>query len=215
MSPPPDPTRIYHITHVDNMPSILADGGLYSDAVMVERGGPTASIGMGSIKGDRLQQPMKCHVGDMVGEYVPFNFCPRSVMLNVIYYANHPSLTYRGGQEPIVHLEADVRRVVDWADGGGRKWAFTLANARAKYTEFRVDLRDLDEIDWAAIVAQDFRAEQVKESKQAEFLVHEFFPWALVTQVGVFSEAIATRVRGAMRGAAYQPEVVVRRAWYF
>ena len=215
MTAPPDPVRIYHITHVDNLSAIIGDAGLYSDAVMNPRGGPGVSIGMGSIKGDRLRQPMKCYPVDVVGEYVPFNFCPRSVMLNVIYYANHPALSYTDGQGPIVHLEADVRRTVEWADGEGRRWAFTLANARAKYAEFRTDLRQLDQIDWPAVGARDFRDSQVKEIKQAEFLVYEFFPWWLVERIGVLSEDIATRVRRVIARAAHQPEVAVMRAWYF
>lgn len=215
MTTPPDPTRIYHITHVDNLPSILGDGGLYSDSVMIPRGGPAVSIGMGSIKDDRLHQPMKCHPGDMVGEYVPFNFCPRSVMLNVIYYTNAPGLAYRGGQGLIVHLEAGLLRVVESANREGRGWAFTLANARAKYAAFRTDLGNLDEIDWTAVGARDFRDEHVKEIKQAEFLIREFFPWELVEQIGVHSEDIATRARRSLGAAAHKPEVAVRRDWYF
>ena len=36
----------------------------------------------------------------------------RSVMLYVIDKANHPNLAWRGGQGPIVHIEADLREVV-------------------------------------------------------------------------------------------------------
>ncbi len=49
---------------------------------------------------------VKCHPGTKVGEYVPFYFCPRSVMLYILYMGNHPELGYRGGQAPIVHLSA-------------------------------------------------------------------------------------------------------------
>ena len=37
MSANPDQVLIYHITDVENLPSILADGGLRSDAVMTDR----------------------------------------------------------------------------------------------------------------------------------------------------------------------------------
>ena len=71
----PERPRIYHITHVDNIKSIAADGGLVSDAVMVARGGPPASIGMSEIKRRRLEElRVKCHPTDFVGEYVPFYF---------------------------------------------------------------------------------------------------------------------------------------------
>ena len=31
-------------------------------------------------------------------------------MLYVIHCANHPELAYRGGQQPIIHLEADLHQ---------------------------------------------------------------------------------------------------------
>ena len=50
----------------------------------------------------------------------------------------------------------------------------------AHYTEFRNDLDDLDEVDWAAVANNDFRSPEVKEGKQAEFLVQETCDWNLI-----------------------------------
>lgn len=213
-TPPPRP-KIYHITHVDNLVAILADGGLHSDAAMIARGGPSAPIGMSSIKQRRLSLPIHAHPGTHVGDYVPFYFCPRSIMLFVIHCANHPDLTYRGGQGPIVHLEADLDAVVAWASAARYRWAFSLSNAGAYYAQFCVSATDLDQIDWAAIQATDFRAPAVKEAKQAEFLIHGFFPWTLVTTIGVHSPAIRTRALTAIAKSAHQPRVVVLRNWYY
>ena len=91
---------IYHITHMDNLPSIITKNGLWSDAVMLEKDGNKANIGMSAIKERRLGLPVVCHSGDQVGEYVPFYFCPRSIMLFLINRANHPDLDDRGGQDP-------------------------------------------------------------------------------------------------------------------
>ena len=76
-------------------------------------------------------------------------------MLYVIHMANHRELAYRGGQGPIVHLEADLCETVAWADQQERKWAFTLSNAGSGYFEDRSDLAQLDEIDWEAVQARD------------------------------------------------------------
>jgi hypothetical protein len=147
---------------------------------------------------------------------VPFYFCPRSIMLFVIHCANHPELTYRGGQGPIIHLEADLNEVVAWAEAHGVRWAFSLSNAGAVYTEFRAHLNQLGEINWRAVSATDFRAADIKEGKQAEFLLHGFFPWHLVRRVGVHSRAIQARVTALLAGAAHQPPVEVRAGeWYF
>jgi len=214
MATPSNPS-IFHITHLDNLSSILEDGGLLSDAAMIARGNPQHAIGMNTIKERRLNLPVKCHPGDMVGEYVPFYFCPRSIMLSVIWYANHPELAYRGGQGPILHLVSDVDRAVEWADDAGQRWAFTLSNAGAAYAPFRDDLADLSDIDWAAVRTNNFADPQVKEGKQAEFLVQDFFPWDLVTRIGVLSDGIKARVSAALEGAHHRPPVDVLPRWYF
>ena len=75
MTAAPTQPSIYHITHVENLPAILADDCLRSDSTMIERGGPKAQIGMSTIKQRRLRLPVRCHPGDRVGDYVPFYFC--------------------------------------------------------------------------------------------------------------------------------------------
>jgi len=108
--------RIYHIVHGDRLASIIADGVLWCDAEMQRNLRPGTSIGMSTIKERRLRKRLNSCPGLRVGDCVPFYFCPRSVMLYVIYKKNHQELPCRGGQEPIVHLEAEVQEVVDWAE---------------------------------------------------------------------------------------------------
>ena len=215
MTAPPARPKIYHITHVDNLLSIVGDGRVVSDATMIARGGPATAIGMSSIKQRRLTLPVHCHPGDHVGDYVPFYFCSRSVMLYLIYMRNHPELTYKGGQGPIVHLEADLHEVVAWADGEARRWAFTLSNAGAYYTQYRSSLDQLDEVDWDAVAARDWRSAEVKEAKQAEFLVHGYFPWTLVSKIGARSMDISSQVNLALGSAQHHPMVEIRPDWYY
>ncbi len=215
MPAPPASPKLYHITHVDNLPSIVADGGLWSDAELIARGGPVASIGMGSIKQRRLGLPVKCYPGDFVGGYVPFYFCPRSIMLFLIHCANHPELAYRGGQALILHLELDLHEVIRWADAQPRRWAFSLSNAGAAYSEFRNRADQLDQIDWPAVADTDFRSASVKESKQAECLVADFVPWQLVRRVGTISPALRAQAIRHIGSTAHRPSVEVCRPWYF
>ena len=216
MSPRPAHPKLYHITHVDNLRAIVAEGMLLSDAAMIAGGGPVQAIGMLTIKRRRVRElEVVTRPGTKVGDYVPFYFCPRSVMLYVIYRANHPELTYRGGQEPIVHLETDLHRVIRWAEENGRRWAFSLSNAGATYAEFRSRVDELDQLDWNAITATDFSAAEVKERKQAEFLVHGRFPFDLVDRIGVRSTAIQSRAAAALVGSGHQPAIEVHPEWYF
>ncbi len=212
----PKSPKIYHITHVDNLAPIASNGWLLCDREIFLSGRTVQTIGMSNIKRRRIEErEVKCHPGTKVGDYVPFNFCPRSVMLFVISRRNHPELTYLGGQGPIVHLEADLERVVQWADENRRKWAFSLSNAGAKYTEFRHRINDLALLDWDAIAAPLFVDARIKERKQAEFLLHERFPFELVERIGVHSIVIETQAAEALADTPHRPLVEIRPEWYF
>jgi hypothetical protein len=202
MTQPPAAPKIYHIVHVDKLAAI-AEAGLCSDAEIRQANPGGTVIGMNSIKNRRLTLPVGCHQGTHVGDYVPFYFCSRSIMLYVIYCANHPELEYRGGQGPIVHLEADLHETIRWADAQLRPWAFTSANAGAYYTEFHANVASLDQLNWPAITERDFRSADVKEAKQSEFLVHNRFPWELVRRIGV------------TRHAAHRPPIEIQSSWYY
>lgn len=218
MQTPPDEPKLYHIVHVDRLASIAESGGLLCDAELVGRAEVGTGIGMTEIKQRRLSLPISCRPGLRVGDCVPFYFCPRSVMLYLIHRANHPNLTYRGGQGPIVHLEVDLKKVVKWANDNGRRWAFTLSNAGANYFEDRCDLRQMNELAWDSISATLWSGPGVanaKEGKQAEFLVENTVPWDLIGRIGVLSADIEAAARRAIRTRAHRPPVEIRRDWYY
>jgi hypothetical protein len=98
LSPPPSQPQIYHITHVDNLESIARRGEIWSDGLCRNNNLGNKQVGMSAIKARRLfELEVDCHPGTKVGEYVPFYFCPRSIMLYLLYRGNHPDLTYTGG----------------------------------------------------------------------------------------------------------------------
>ena len=212
MAVPAQP-KIYHICHVDRLASIVASGGLLSDAAILQQALPGTVIGMNTIKQRRLHElTLTSHPQLHVGHCVPFYFCPRSVMLFLIHRRN-PELTYQGGQELIIHLEADLQATVAWANAQQRRWAFTLSNAGAYYFEDRADLAQLGEINWDAVQARDWR--QHKEGKQAEFLVEQNFPWHLVERIGVHSRPAHSQVSHALPVLGHRPVVEIQATWYY
>lgn len=219
MTKPPEKVWIYHIVHKDRLESIMDDGFLWSDAETRARASAGTTVGMMGIKNRRLETSLGSHPGLAVGSCVPFYFCPRSIMLFLLHKGNHPEVTYRGGQEPIVHLVAEMPATVTWADENDLRWAFTLSNAGSSYFEDRADLNCLDEIDWEAVKATKWSgngvSRQVKEGKQAEFLVERCFPWGLVQGLGVRSEAVGRDVARMMAGRAHRPTVKALPAWYY
>jgi ssDNA thymidine ADP-ribosyltransferase, DarT len=217
--PVPAQPKIYHIVHADRLASIIADGSLWSDAEMLKRRCVGTTIGMTKIKARRLNElSLSCHPDMRVGHCTPFYFCSRSVMLYLIHCKNE-ELTYKGGQEPIVHLEADLHATIAWAQQNKRRWAFTLSNAGAHYFEDRADIARLSDINWDAVQANRWSgngvSRSVKEGKQAEFLIEQAFPWHLVERIGVFSQGYVQPVSNSMHGAAHRPRIEIRRNWYY
>ena len=207
--------KIYHIVHVDRLSPIIADGCLWCDAEIVRRAPPETTIGMNDIKHRRLNElTLASHPDLHVGDCVPFYFCPRSIMLYLIYQGNHQQLTYRGGQGPIIHLEADLHASVDWAhQQSQRRWAFTLSNAGSRYFEDRCDLAQLHEIEWSAVQATQWKS--CKEGKQAEFLMESSFPWHLVERIGVHSQAVYQQVVRALQATGHKPQTEIKPEWYY
>src|SRR4051794_4420830 len=127
MARDPRETFIYHITHIENLPSIVKDGGLHSDAVMAAR--DSTLIGYSEIKKRRLNEiNVSCCLFHNVGDFVPFYFCPRSPMLFSINKGNTGQPP--GCQRQIVHLVSTVADAVAL----GKPWAISSGNAGAYHT---------------------------------------------------------------------------------
>ena len=214
VAPVPLHPKIYHIAHVDRLPSIVADGFLWCDSEIVRRAPAGTTIGMSGIKQRRLNElSLSSHHDLHVGDCVPFYFCPRSVMLYLVYQGNHPEMAYRGGQGPILHFEADLNAVAAWANLQPLRWAFTLSNAGSYFFEDRNDLACLVEINWTEVQARGWRAH--KEGKQAEFLLEHHFPWHLIERIGVRDRTTYQQVVNALPAHGHRPTVEVRPDWYY
>ena len=203
----PAQPKLYHIVHFDRLSSIVGDGCLWSDAEVRRRRSPGTAIGNEVIKERRRKNVLQSHPGLHVGDCVPFYFCPRSVMLYVIH-KNHAQLS-----QSLIHLESDLRQTVTWADRNRVRWAFTLSNAGAFYFEDRCDLAKLHEIDWRAVGAKYWR--DCQEGKQAEFLIEQYFPWCLVSRIGVRTTRASNITSAAIQAAAHRPPVQIIPAWYY
>ena len=212
----PSSPKIYHITLVDNLASIVANHGLVSDAKRITNQLSCSLVGMSTIKQRRLQEiEVSCYPGTKVGQYVPFYFCPRSIMLYILHKGNHQELTYKGGQQPIVHLQADLNSVIHWANTQNINWAFSDRNAGAYLATFYNDLSYLSQLNWSAIRATNFQDAQIKEGKQAEFLMFDFFPWQLIEKIGTFDNTIVPSIQNVLTSIKHKPMISVERNWYF
>jgi hypothetical protein len=199
---------IYHITHANNVAGIVRDGCLWCDAQRIARGIVNTNIGYSHIKDRRMRHPVRVAAGGMLGDYVPFNFCPRSVMLYVVSQGHE---NYREGQQPIVHLVSSIEAI----RATGRPWFFTDRHADLGYANQYDAPSKLDEIDWSVMPLKYWNDPDVKEKRQAEILVHDRCPWEAIESIGVMGPDIAARVEAAIAGARHKPRVEVRHDWYY
>jgi len=198
---------IFHITHVKNLAGIIAAGGLSSDAGLAARKIAATNIGYTQIKAGRLTKPVPSHPGTTVGQFVPFYFCPRSVMLYVVNLGN--TGLPPGCQVDILHL---VSRVSVASTLG--QWAFTTLNAAAAFTTvFYTSLKDLGNVQWGAMPQVNWK--QCKDERQAEFLVRDFFPWTAFHEIWVHGSSAAQQVKAILNGVKHQPKVYVRPDCYY
>lgn len=206
-------TPIYHITHGRNLAAIIAAGGLWCDAQIAARGLTPLGIAHQHIKERRRRRVVPCAAGGTLADYVPFYFAPRSPMLYAIHSGHVEG--YDGGQAGVLHLVAEAETVAE----SGCVWAFTEGHAEIALTKFFTDLDFLSAVDWAImkeIYWHDTDEDgDRKRRRQAEFLVHQFCAWELITEIGVINRQVADRVRAILEPAAHQPAVTVRRNWYY
>jgi hypothetical protein len=204
--------NIYHIVHLDRLASIINDGYLWSCSQVQQQQLTGSNIGMDKIKQRRSTIKLTSYPNLAVGECVPFYFCPRSVMLYLFHKNNHTEIDYHGGQQPILHLVANLQKVLSWAEQHNKNWVFTTSNAGSFYFDDYNSLQYLDKIDWQAVTTNSWQACQDK--KQAEFLIENKFPWQLIDVIGVYAEPQLQQVQQLL-AEAKQPTLQIKRNWYY
>ena len=209
----PDPTPIYHITHIDNLRSIIQHSAILSHNLKIERGIGHQDISHDNIQDRRARTLVPCGPRGCLHDYTPFFFCPRPPMLYSIHHGYVEG--YEEGQEPVVHLVTTAQAVV----ASGCNWVFTDGHGTMAFTDFYDELDDLSEIDWAIVHSNYWfdTPEQPdrKRRKQAEFLIRDSCPWTLISEIGVVNSDMKRQVRGIIGNSQHQPSLRVRRGWYY
>jgi hypothetical protein len=201
---------IYHITHVDNLAGMIGERRLWCDAKRIQIGLASTNIGYSHIKARRMRRPVTVAAGGTLGDYVPFNFCSRSVML---YVVSRGHADYAGDQRSIVHLVSSVERIVET----GRPCFFTDRHADLGYARQLQDVgRLVVDVDWGVMPVRQWGGDsELKEKRQAEFLVHEWCPWTAIREIGVMDEQAFKQVTRILAAAEHTPDLLLRRDWYY
>lgn len=208
------PTSIYHITHIDNLPSILKSGGLIANSRLRQRQTNYLDIAHENIQDRRARTEVPCGAGGYLHDYVPFYFAPRSPMLYAIHKQNVDG--YSGGQKPIIHLVSQIEAI----ENSEIAFVFTDGHGIMVYTDFYDDLYALNHvIDWELMESKywfDTPDDPNRKCKrQAEFLVHEFCHWNLIKEIGVINLTMQTEVREILQKFNIQTQINVYSNWYY
>ncbi len=211
----PIPTPIFRIVHVDCLPTVLQRGGLHAANNTPADGLPYRKIHNVEIQGVRHIRNIPCGPGGTLHDYVPFYFGYLSPMLFQLKTGRMAG--YNEGQEPLVYLKTTVQAV----EQAGVRFVFSDGHGIAAFTEWFDAANRLDAVDWNMVYQRYWRDEvgdmDRQRRKQAEFLIHQFCPWALVQEIGVPKAAMKTRVEEILSGfdPAMRPVVNVRAGWYY
>ena len=207
------PTWVFHMTDIDNLPSILSAGGLTALNQLRQQQQAYTSIAYDTLQDRRATKVVPCGPGGVLHDYVPFYFAPRSPMLYAIHMGRVP--TYLRGQRTIVHLATTVEAIQQ----AGLRFVLTDGHAIMNLSQFFDDVSQLPKIDWKVRKStywNDTASDPDRSRRrQAEFLAHETVPWALIQGIGVRDEQIRDQVVKLLTDAGQQTVVKTKANWCY
>ena len=206
--------KLYHMTEIDNLSSILSTGCLLSNKSIRDNCVNNTSIANQSVQSHREETQIYFPPNGTLHEYVPFYFAPRSPMLYAIYKNNVD--TYCGDQSRIIYLCTNVQIVLDHS----YQYVFTDGHAIVEYTQQYNNVNELfTAIDWELMKAKFWNNTDEdrdrKRRRQAEFLIYRFFNMNDVTEIAVKETSIRNQVQQLFAEKNFLKPIQVKPEWYF
>ncbi|RAL25700.1 DUF4433 domain-containing protein [Thermoflavimicrobium daqui] len=203
---------IFHMTHISNLPLILEKRGLLCKNMVVNKRIEYVNISNTSVQNKRYAKNVPIEPYGILHDYVPFYFCTLNPMLYAIYSGKVD--TYTEGQENVIFLVSTIPQVTQ----AKLNFVFTDGHAIMALTQFFKDIADLDKLNWEVIKAKYWpEFTDGSRLRQAEFLVHKFFPWEHILGIGVLNNQSRNKVIEILRKGEkgkIRP-VVIKPDWYF
>ena len=206
----PEKALIFRITHISNVPWIVANGLHCSNA---SHSDPNyVQIGNADIIARRSTRIVPIPPGGTLDDYIPFYFTPYSPMLLNIK-TGYNAVTKRKMDE-IAILVSSLREI----HRQGLQFVFTDRHAYLQTAEFHNDLERLDRIDWPRLQARDFRRDPDDPGKveryQAEALVYRHLPINAVLGIVCYQKEQQTKIETACATLNLATKIVCQPGWY-
>ena len=200
---------LYHFTHIANLPGI-AKGGLVCKTLAHT---VKVDASLANIQERRQRKVVACGPGGVLHDYAPFYFGHRSPMMYLISKGEVPS--YKGTQHELIYLVARIENILE----EGLPFVFTDGHPIKFPSKFYESLEDLSKVDWQVIKGRWWNDTPEfpdrERRRQAEFLVHQYCPWSLISYIGVVNEGKKKEVERILAGESHIPQVLLRRHWYY
>lgn len=209
----PEPTPLFHFTHVDHLETVLASG-LRCDSAMQGTAELVNEVGNRDVKQRRRSRQVPVTPFGVTADYVPFYFAPLSPMMYAIHMGAVPQ--YTDGLDPLVYLVTSPEQVM--STGGVS--VITDGNCASALTDFSADLGDLDElVDWSIMQERYWRNTDEdgdrRRRRMAEFLVHDHLPTSAIQMIGTRSETRLAEVEEIVRAAGVEIPIAHKPGWYY
>lgn len=202
----------YRIVHLNNLKHVLAKG-------LCTKHHPNADpdftpIGNTQIIGTRDTTPVRIEGYGHIGEYVPFYFTPRSIMLlNIQSGYRHPQVPHRKPQEILI-IRCRLERLAQL-----EQFFFTDGQANVAITKHFNNLGNISNLDWDSISSSNFKKDDDDFDRprryQAEFLVYKHVPVTHVESFCVYDQASKDYVEQQLQAFGVELPVYVQPLYYF
>lgn len=206
----PDTIWLYRITHRNNLSHILQHG-------ICNKHHPNANpgfipIGNHNIIAKRSDHTVKIDGYGNVGDYVPFYFSPKSIMLyNVLTGYGIVKIK----PEEIIFLVSNLTTLAE----SGERFFFTDGQANTRISNHFTQLDDLNKVDWEVVLSGDFNKSNKDNDRtrryQAEFLVHGRVPVNCIKAIVVYNESCITFVQKELAKTDLLTPVYIKKSFYF
>lgn len=202
---------IFRITHVDNVPWLLANGVQCRSSRLVDPN--YVNIGNLELIEKRQSRVVPIPPGGTLSDYVPFYFTPFSPMLYNIK-TGHNGIVRRSMGD-IVILCSSLPTLL----AHGIRFVFSDRHAYLSLARFSSSLEDLDRIDWAGLQRRDFARDPENPEKferyQAEALVSRQLPCNALDGIICSTDVRRAQTAAWVAAAGHSFEVLTRPDMFF
>ncbi|GAA1514959.1 hypothetical protein BJ978_001952 [Agromyces terreus] len=205
----PKTVRIYHVTHIENLASILGEGAILADAAGAT---PEVDVAAPAAREFRRSAPVE-GTEQVVADYVPFLLSTDAHFWEALR---------TGSPDPRLAAEAVSRPASDHVlfvtDIAAAVGARTETVGAVAITEKDVAaLGSVSATEWSDVLRSLRRLHRDDEGAQllaAEFLVRECLPVERVRLIAVANDRVRDRVKSALDAVGLATRVAVYPPWF-